>query len=717
MNILHLATPLDQQYIQHMKALLPAGIQIKSIFATPTTRMEILLQLSRAKIDAIITTNPEVVRLFSGNKKATLDKYAGSIFRLGEKNVPMLVLNNLEHLFTVPYGKHLAQRYLVKLTAPQSFVQQTDFSWEVAEAGNLEALFQKFKSDAVVIAVDIETVRKNLAISCVGYCAIFKDGTSHSIVIPLTDEFFLRYVEKFNLLPIPKIMQNGSYDCTYFLRYGIPPLAYYFDTLHLFHSWFSEMPKSLDFLTSYLLPEFIYWKDEAESAPSMHDYYRYNAKDTWATANCFLALMVEMPDWAIENYKIEFPMVFPCLHMALEGFKIDPVERNRIAVIEGAKVEESLKTIKDSLGLPDFNPGSPKQVKQLWALLGCGDITTTDVKAMDKVASRHPLNAWFVGKITGYRKAAKLLSTYMEAELLNGRFMYSFAVAGTDTLRLASRESAFWCGGNMQNIPEGIKSMFVADEGWELADIDYAQSEARCVAYLSGDMNLISVVESDKDYHKLNAAMFFGVPYESVDKPLRNLAKRTNHGANYNMGANVMVDTMGIENVIQAKFLLKLPLHYSMRDTCQFLLDTYSKTYPVVKGKWYNSIIYAIAVSKKLTSQLGWTRFCFSDPQKSKQALNSYVAHVPQNLSVSIINKVLYKIWVELALTGRIRLKAQIHDSIVFQYRPHDRSVVQLVSKMMELPVPIKGSDGVTRTMLIPNDIEEGRTKWKEAKI
>jgi DNA polymerase-1 len=473
------------------------------------------------------------------------------------------------------------------------------------------------------------------------------------------------------------------------------------------------MPKALDFLVSYLLPDFIYWKDEAEDAKSLHDYYRYNAKDTWATANCFMALMKEMPDWAIQNYLIEFPMVFPTLHMSMEGMAIDTKERDRISIIEEKKLDESLGDIRQSLNLPMFNPGSPKQVKELFAVLGSGDIQSSDVKSMDKVSSRHPLNAWFVSRIVGYRKAKKLLSTYMNAELLNGRFMYSFAVAGTDTGRLASRESAFWCGGNMQNIPEGIKSMFVPDEGWLLSEIDYAQSEARCVAYLSGDTKLIEVVESDKDYHKLNAAMFFGVPYEEVTKALRNLAKRTNHGANYNMGSGVMLETMGIDNVIQAKLLLNLPSYLSLREVCQHLLDVYSNTYPVVKGKWYNLIKYSIAVTSKLTSQLGWTRFCFGDPSKNKQALNAYVAHVPQNLSVSIINQALLTIWKELALTGRIRLKAQIHDSILFQYRPNDSEVVGIVSRLMEVPVQITGSDNKVRTMLIPNDVDSDLERWK----
>ena len=57
----------------------------------------------------------------------------------------------------------------------------------------------------------------------------------------------------------------------------------------------------------------------------------------------------------------------------------------------------------------------------------------------------------------------------------------------------------------------------------------------------------------------------------------------------------------------------------------------------------------------------------FGDPKNNKQHLNSAVAHEPQNLSVAVINKEWYRIWRETIygkLVGRVRIKAQIHDSL-----------------------------------------------------
>jgi hypothetical protein len=247
----------------------------------------------------------------------------------------------------------------------------------------------------------------------------------------------------------------------------------------------------------------------------------------------------------------------------------------------------------------------------------------------------------------------------------------------------------------------------MCDDGWDsLAEGDYAQSEARCVGYLSGCTALIDLVESDKDYHSWNASKFFGVDYEKVDKPLRDLSKRVNHGANYNMGEHVMLTTMGPKKVAEAKRILKLPASWSLVKVCAYLLSVYERTYPEVKKDWYDDIKRTVKLTGHLVSQLGWTRRVFGDPTNHKPTLNQVVAHGPQNLSVSIINKPFYQIWRDSVygdLRDIVRVKAQIHDSIFFAYR--GEATPEIVRKRMENPVVIKDIKGVARTMLIPPDM------------
>jgi hypothetical protein len=762
-KLLFLVTPEDLPYFSYIKPML-AGVSVSVSVVSPVTRMEVYMSASSRGFDAIVTTNPKWLPILVAWDKRTqcnLDDWAGSIVQLTgpaqKPPIPVLVLNPLDQCASVNYGKFLVERYLSKLIAPEKWFAQTEFSWEIATPESLPALYERFK-DAKFIAIDTETKKEYLNIACSGYCGVWLQdaGTpnakfiTHTVVIPIVDDFMITWMEKFNALLPPKIFQNGMYDNAYFFRWGAPVYNWLWDTQHLFHCWYSELPKRLDFITTFLIRDIAYWKHMAET-DNIKDYYLYNAKDCWATANAFLSYMEEAPSWALDNYiNHEFPMVFPCLHTAMEGIAIDETERKRIEVEEGAKVEASLNDLRISINCPTFNPRSPKQVVELWAILGSKDIKSSDKKAQAKVASRHPLNAWIVQEIIKYREAAKLLSSYTkEAKLLESRWFSSFNPAGTDTGRLASRAHHFWLGDSLQTIPETVKSMFVADAGFHLFEIDYAQSEARCVAYLSGDKNLIGVVESGKDYHCVNVELFFGIPYSDTwdvvrdkvkpeAKPVRDLAKRTNHGANYNMGASVMLDTMGYEYVLNTKKLIEGiatrkiaarnnwgPIQATLfwrglgaKDVCQFLLDTYAEIYPDVKGRWYDSIKYRIAVSKKLVSPLGWTRYCFGNPTNSKPALNSYVAHEPQNLSVSIINKAYFRIWRTIALREPedFRLKAQIHDSTFGQYRIGREDLRDEALKLMSIPIEVIGSDKVKRTMVIPATIKAGTDRWSTLK-
>jgi hypothetical protein len=391
--------------------------------------------------------------------------------------------------------------------------------------------------------------------------------------------------------------------------------------------------------------------------------------------------------------------------------------------------EADLERLRFLLSEPAFNPRSAPQMKNLFNLLGCSSLPDTAKASQLKARAASPLNDLILGLSAKYKGSAKLISSYTPEHLWQGRWFYAIDPAGTDTGRSASRASAFWCGGNIQNIDRGdaVKSFLEADEGWMLAEADKAQSEARCVAYMSADKALMDLVEGPHDYHAWNAAEFFGIPYEQIyreedgktlDKELRDLSKRTNHGANYNMGAEVMLDTMGPKKVAEAKIKLKLPLGMRLRSVCQFLLDAYDRTYPNVRGLFYDCIVSTVETTNKLVSPLGWTRYFFAKPsRRNKPALNAAVAHGPQNLSVSILNREWYIIWratVYGDLRGKVRVKAQIHDSIFFQYRIGFDP--KIVLGMMHTPVQVKGADGITRTLLIRSDLKSGAVAWSNLK-
>lgn len=737
MNIGIFATEDDSRYLPKLQAMI--GVHNVKVARSPQEYFsQIAAKVKALNLDAVICTCQVTMTTLltamsdfrhpldkRGNKKRlSPNDYAGSFFTLPahkfgtEHDVQILILNPLEHLVTTAEGDFVFKRFISKITKPEKWYPQTTFTWQVWKPEDSEALLAKF-STARLLAVDIETYvgDEHRRIHCVGYCALFADGTTHSVVVPFRTMLAHAFVRALNACSVAKIFQNGLYDNLYFLRWNVPVCNWLHDTQHMFHSWYSELPKRLDFITAFSVREIRYWKDD--SAGGEFELFEYNAKDCWATLTSYCALLLEVPGWALDNYRMEFPLVFPCLHMEADGLSID---RNRFDIAKDA-AERELSVQEQKLTAwfgPKFNPRSPDQCKRLLKVLGAGDVDSSDAKAMAAAAALTPFNTLIVSAIIGYREQAKLLSTYFVWEKFwNERLYYKLNPAGTDTGRLASTESSFWTGLQIQNIPGGkeVKSWVVADAGWQIAENDYSQSEARCVGYLSGCMSLINLVESDKDFHKYNASAFFGVAYDQIDKPLRDLAKRVNHGSAYNMGAGVLLDTMGPKKVAEARTLLGLPSSWTLRQVCQHLLLTYEKTYPEVKKDWYESIKRQIKLTKKLVSPLGWTRWFFNDPTVSKPALNASVAHAPQNLSVTVINKVFYDIWhssVYGELRGKARIKAQIHDSILYCYNSPD--VPATISKMMQHTVQVTDCFGTKRNMLIPNDCNSGATSWGDLK-
>ena len=726
------------------------GHKVSVITGTPSTLSELELKCKSSGIDGILCANPALLdRALNGlpdfsppvsGGALTLDDYQGSLINI--KSIPTVVLNPPEHLMTVPYGAYIFSRFITKLTKPDDWFPQTKFQWSIFEPERLE-FWRKFLRESRLIAIDIETFRDDpqRRISCISFTGWnASNHTSNTVVIPFEGTFNLAVIREFADLPAPKVFQGGTYDNAYLLRFNIPVRNWLYDTLHLFHSYYSELPKRLDFVAAFALRQIRYWKDDGKSG-NLEDYFRYNGMDGWATLNACLSLVSELPSWAVKNYtEHEFPLVFPSLHCELEGWKVDPAAFEETKKVQSARAEQKLVNLRKMFKAPNYNPGSWQQNRKVFDILGCSDLKSTNEIAMKKVEYRHPLNARIIGDLRGVKKARKLISTYCDGSKLwkhsdrVWRLYYRLNPAGTDTGRLASSESSFWYGYQIQNVPIGttIKNYLVADTGWLLGEPDFEQSESRCTFYLAGEEKGIAVVESGKDFHCWNAQLFFGLKYDELwdeklkkcrtpeAKQIRDIpSKRTNHGANYNMTGGVMLDTMGPKLAAQMKTLLKLPAHMSLKDCCQHCLDTWAKTYPKVKGDWYEAIRKEIELTKKLVSPLSWTRHFFGDVKNNRHYFNAAVAHGPQNLSVGIINKKFYKLWWEQlygSLRGVFRIKAQIHDSIPFQYRQEATWVPDRVKEIMANSTLVRGADGKTRTLVIPVGMSYGKERWSELK-
>lgn len=740
-RLLYIGTPADKSYLPALKPCVHGASVEVSLKPMSTTHVELICKSKQ--IEGVFTNDVELLKQLLSwtdkRKSPSLDSYAGSLFK--RNGVEYLIVPPLAQLYSVSYGEFIFKRYISKLARPSDWLPTTEFNWCLLDGENIESVFDEFRS-AYAIAVDIETFSSPLAIRCCGYTAIFADGAglkTKSCVLPIDSLWALAWMRKFNWeLQAPKIFQNGKYDNAYLSMYNAVPYNWLWDTAHIFHSWYSELPKDLAFLNSFFVREAMYWKDLADTNDLM-EYYRYNALDTHATANVWIAQMMQMPEWARQNYLIEFPLVYPCHLSEMTGLKRDMGKLEEANAKVTKQIEEATKSVETMTATPGFNSNSPVQMKALMKVFGLGQVESTDEKNLKKFSLRHPLNGRVIKKILELRKARKLLSTYLTpGKEHHGRILYSINPHGTDTGRCASKEHHFWCGLQIQNIPTvdkdggATKSTVVADEGFRIAEVDLEQAETRDTAYASGEERLIAAVESSRDFHSVNASAFFGVPYESIyddvrhkklDTKLRDLAKRVNHGANYLMGWSVLIDTMGEDKIWQAKKLLKLPSSYTLRQVAEHLLAQFHKTYPKLSSVYYPHVQKQVMTYKLLQGPQGWSRYCFGNPVKNKQDLNSYVAHVSQSMNAMTLNKAYMRVFYEIALHPQykmhFKLCAQIHDSVLFQFREGHEYLCGMVKERMEIPVTVKGADGITRTFVVPAAIKAGKdgkgaVRWSE---
>lgn len=749
--MLLITSPEENNYLPKLARLME-GVKVKAFNGEIIDESQLALACKKAGIKQVVTTRADIIKLLlpaDRSKEAKVSNYAGSILPLGE-DIEVLIIPPLKQLYTVAYAEFLTKRFLSKFTKPNSWRKVSKFDWKFISPANYGELENDFET-AILCGVDIET-SPGLRITSISYTLYFPSGISRTWGMFVSSLEDIQLIRRLNDTKVPKVLQNGKYDSIYFHAYRAPLRSYYYDTVNMMHAWYAEFPKDLAFLQAFFIRDAFYWKDLSESKDPV-EKMRYNCLDTWSTIEVAVTWLLEAPQWAKNNYYHEFTQVPICLHMESMGIKRDIQLTEKYHREDSQALENKLKSLQTMVGHPGFNPSSPKQVVKLMTNLGMkwegrNAKPSSDDKNIQKAMLLHPINERVLGAINSYRSERKELSTYLpigaDAKEYKGRILYSINPHGTDTGRKSSKESSLalasitktgiveWkhLGLQIQNITaEGkVKDTFIADEGFGFAELDFRQAEARGVAYCSGDERLLEAVNSSQDFHSLNASAFFGIPYceiyddekqKTLNKAIRDLAKRVNHGANYNMGALVLLETMGEKNVRKAQKLLSLPRHWTLIQICQYLLDTYTKTYPQVKGRYYEWIKRQVALHSKLVGPTGWTRYCFGNPSTNKLDLNGYVAHYTQNLNAMVLDEAVRRVYIKYGFDPDIKFLAQIHDSLFLQHRlgEEGEAKVKDIANLMVFPVPVTDCAGVTREMTVPVDIKFTGYRWSGKEI
>ena len=133
---------------------------------------------------------------------------------------------------------------------------------------------------------------------------------------------------------------------------------------------------------------------------------------------------------------------------------------------------------------------------------------------------------------------------------------------------------------NLQNLPSRgtnggkLKKAIQAPEGYVIIDCDSSQIEARVVAWLAGQDDLLTAFEKGEDVYKIMASAIYGKEESTISQEERFVGKTTILGCGYGMGAKkfqVQLKAFGVS--IQ-------------EEEANRIISVYRQTYPKIPKLW-----------------------------------------------------------------------------------------------------------------------------------
>jgi DNA polymerase len=167
-------------------------------------------------------------------------------------------------------------------------------------------------------------------------------------------------------------------------------------------------------------------------------------------------------------------------------------------------------------------------------------------------------------------------------------------------LRYYAAHTGRWGGDdkvNLQNLPRTsmLKHAILAPEGYLMIDADSSQIEARMLAWLAEQNDLVDAFEKGEDVYKIMASSIYGKPVSEINKQERFMGKTTILGAGYGMGSVKFQAQLLRDNVELTA------------DETKRIIDVYRSTYEWIPLLWRQAGVALEAILNDQTAPLGRT--------------------------------------------------------------------------------------------------------------
>tara|TARA_Y100000741_G_scaffold140341_1_gene105880 strand:- start:3774 stop:6506 length:2733 start_codon:yes stop_codon:yes gene_type:complete len=593
--------------------------------------------------------------------------------------------------------------------------KKKEVKYSLITENKLDAFLTKLTS-VKELCVDTETSSLNIQeAELAGIALSFKENEGYYIPTLENTETILNKIKLFLENPEVKIIgHNLKYDIQILRKFGINISKNVFDTMLAHYLINPESSHKLDVLSENYLNHKCISIEELIGKPGVNqkkmtdlepqEVYYYACEDADISFTLKNILEKELKKLKLSNlfYDVELPLMHVLSDIENNGVKIDVPFLSEMAKKLSSYITETENKIFGIAG-ESFNIASPKQlgvilfdklkIEENPKKTKSGQYSTGE-EILLKLSKKNKI----VDLILEFREYKKLLSTYISAlpEMVSpsdGLIHTDYAQAVTATGRLSSNKP------NLQNIPirtalgRETRSAFISrNDGDFILAADYSQIELRIIAAFSGDPEMISAFQNEKDIHSITASKVFNVPLNDVSSDMRRRAKEVNFGIIYGISPFGLSQNLDIP-----------------RSEAKEIIDSYFTEFKLVKEYMDNSIKKA-KDKKYVETILGRRRYLRDIDSRNftlrgfaeRNAINSPI----QGSAADIIKLAMIKIsdWMEREQI-KSKMIMQVHDELVFdvvksEKDEMEKNIKKIMENVIKIDVPLTVEIGIGKTWL-----------------
>lgn len=626
---------------------------------------------------------------------------------------------------------------------------------------DLHRFFSQYKEDRDA-AVDIESI------NCIPVCISFAFNRHHGISIPLlrsigkheiTSMGYNELVECWRevdrqLRRIGAIGQNFKYDEFKLNLCGFKIPNVKSDIIIKTRVIFPELPKKSLAMSASLWTRQPYYKDEGKEfklgKSPIEQLLKYNAMDSCVTKEIDeeqendLIGMEQRYRVPARSYYYDYMMKKHKFYLKMEnnGFRTDLKRKKELNLTYGF-LETGVHSRLVGLVGHEINVASYPQVFMLLYKEMKFPLRKKNPTSEDSIVA-------LMGNHAKDKSKKEILTVLLEEKRVrtqrsryinfkpdyDGRCKCSFNIIATETCRSSTsslkkplRPGKF--GGipfhtisKHGRLAKDIRSMFIPDEGMVFIQVDASQCQARIVAVLAEDYELLAAFDT-VDIHRRTAGLILGFTRElnlnpaylkvvddmDKDDPGRFMGKKTRHAGNFEMGAQRFMLEV---NTDAQKF--DIPLSISGWKAGE-MLKLFHAASPKLEHVFWRDIKDCIESTRVLIDPFGGVRV-FNGRLDDSTFREGY-SNIPQRTEAHLVQKAALSIEDELAGDVEHMWISENHDSLLMQVPANNwEPYGKLMKEKMQIPIDFNTYCSLKRdyVLTIPADVEFSDTNYGDMK-